>query len=464
MKSLRPFSSLVGFVLPLSFCFLACGGEDDAPGSGADGTGAGGTGGGTGTGGAATGGAGTGGTGAGGTATGGAGTGGSPVTMMRVPGAENYNCNPPEGTPGALRLTQVGSGYTQPILVTHPPADPRLFVVEQEGVIKINGGGTFLDITDKAIGPGESNNQADERGLLGLAFHPDHAQNGLFYVYYIESSSNDSVLAEYTIGASADVADENSERVLLRFNQPHDNHNGGTIAFGADGYLYVALGDGGGADFQNYGGDPDRNGQNPSTMLGTILRIDPAAGGTYTSPAGNYPGALPEIWSIGLRNPYRMNFDGCTGDLYIGDVGQNVKEEIDVVEFTEAGKNFGWSTMEGTTCFNHDNFDDPLASCDQTGLTLPVLEYDNNGGAAVIGGAVYRGSAIPWLRGTYLYADNVQNFVYSTTYDRDTNAASAPQNLTGQLSPNFITAIQNGSDGEVYFVSALGSIFRLEAL
>jgi glucose/arabinose dehydrogenase len=167
---------------------------------------------------------------------------------------------------------------------------------------------------------------------------------------------------------------------------------------------------------------------------------------------------------MGLRNPYRINFDGCFGDLYIGDVGQNVKEELDIVPAGESGKNFGWNTKEGTTCFNRDDFNSPLASCDETGFTPPVLEYDNGGGAAIIGGAVYRGAAIPWLRGTYFYADNVKNSVFSITYDPATGIASTPQNRTGELSPNFITAIQNGSDGELYFVSALGSLFKLEAI
>jgi glucose/arabinose dehydrogenase len=383
---------------------------------------------------------------------------------VRVPGTDAYNCNPPEGTPGALQLTEVGSGYTQPVLVTYPPNDSRLFVVEQEGVIKINGGGTFLDITDRALGPQESNNEADERGLLGLAFHPSYAENGLFYVHYSASPSGNTVVAEYSVGASPDVANKDSERVLLTVTQNHINHNGGTITFGPDGNLYIALGDNGGSAEDNWGGDPDGNGQNPSTLPGSILRITPNGNGGYTSPAGNFPGALPEIWSMGLRNPYRINFDGCFGDLYIGDVGQNVKEELDIVPAGESGKNFGWNTKEGTTCFNRDDFNSPLASCDETGFTPPVLEYDNEGGAAIIGGAVYRGAAIPWLRGTYFYADNVKNSVFSITYDPATGIASTPQNRTGELSPNFITAIQNGSDGELYFVSALGSLFKLEAI
>lgn len=453
MKSARPVLQVLGLAVPLSLVFSACGGtEEPSPATG-DGDSS------------ASGGNGTGGiSGGGGNGAGGGqeGTGGAP--LVRVPGTDGYNCNPPEGTPGALQLTEIGSDYTQPILVSYPPNDARLFVVEQEGVIKINGGGTFLDITDRVIGPQESNNEADERGLLGLAFHPDYASNGLFYVHYSQSPSGNTVIAEYSVGASPDAANKDSERVLLTVTQNHTNHNGGTITFGPDGYLYIALGDNGGSAEDNWGGDPDANGQNPNTLPGSILRITPNGAGGYTSPAGNFPGALPEIWSMGLRNPYRMNFDGCTGDLYIGDVGQNVKEELDIVHAGDAGKNFGWNTKEGTTCFNQDDFDAPLSTCDETGLTPPILEYDNGGGAAIIGGAVYRGSSIPWLRGTYFYADNVMNSVFSLTYDTTTGTASAPQNRTGELSPNFITAIQNGADGELYFVSALGSIFKLESL
>lgn len=449
MKSARRLQRVLPLAAPLSFVFFACsGGEKSSPANG-DGDNGGSTGGSLGTGGSGSGG-------------GDQGTGGSPD--LRVPGTDSYNCNPPEGAPGTLQLTEVGSGYTQPILVTHPPNDSRLFVVEQEGVIKINGGGTFLDITDRAIGPEESNNSADERGLLGLAFHPNFASNGLFYVHYNQSPSGNSTIAEYSVGASADEANKDSERILLTVSQTHINHKGGTITFGPDGNLYIGLGDGGGSEGDNWGGDPDGNGQNLSDLHASILRITPNGNGGYTSPQGNYPGALPEIWSKGLRNPYRMNFDACTGDLYIGDVGQAVKEELDIVHAGDSGKNFGWSIKEGTACFNRDDFGSPLASCDETGFTPPVLDYDNGGGAAIIGGAVYRGSAIPWLRGTYFYADNVKNFIYSLTYDKATSTASSPQNRTGELSPNVITAIQNGSDGELYFVSALGSIFKLTAL
>lgn len=448
MKSSRRSLQIFALAAPLSLTFFACGAEESSPGDG-DGDGSGvNTGGSLGSGGSGSGGA--------------MGTGGSPD--LRVPGTDNYNCSPPEGAPGTLQLTEVGSGYTQPILVVHPPNDSRLFVVEQEGVIKINGGGTFLDISDRAIGPQESNNSADERGLLGLAFHPNFAQNGLFYVHYNQSPSGNSIVAEYSVGASPDQANKDSERILLTVNQVHINHKGGSIVFGPDGHLYIGLGDGGGSDGDNWGGDPDRLGQNLNDMHASILRITPDGNGGYTSPTGNFPGALPEIWSKGLRNPFRMNFDACTGDLYIGDVGQNVKEELNIVRVGDSGKNFGWSTKEGTTCFNRDDFGSPLSTCSDAGLTAPVLDYDNGGGAAIIGGSVYRGSAIPWLRGTYFYADNVKNFVYSIIYDRAAGTVSAPQNRTGELSPNVITAIQNGADGELYFVSALGSIFQLTPL
>src|SRR5690606_8576406 len=196
--------------------------------------------------------------------TGGAGTGGGQNgtgggnTVMRVPGTDSYNCEPPTGSPGTLQLTQVASGYNGPVLLAHAPNDPRLFVVEQGGLIKIVNGGTFLDISDRLPDLGEY----DERGLLGLAFAPDYATSGLFYVHYNRSGDGATVIAEYSVSSDANVANENSERVVLTVNQPYQNHNGGTIAFGGDGYLYIALGDGGGPENNQWGGDPDGNGQN----------------------------------------------------------------------------------------------------------------------------------------------------------------------------------------------------------
>jgi glucose/arabinose dehydrogenase len=463
MKIFRLGQFFLGTFIALGALVIACGGNKSSAGDGdGDDSGDGdGDGDGSGTGGVSGDGDGdvpsTGGSGTGG----GDGTGGG-TTAVRVPGTDNYNCEPPTGTPGTLQLTQIASGYDGPVLLTHAPNDPRLFIVEQGGLIKIVNGGTFLDISNRLPDLGDY----DERGLLGLAFSPDYATSGLFYVHYNRSGDGATVIAEYSVSGNADVADENSERVVLTVNQPFENHNGGTIAFGGDGYLYVALGDGGGPASSQYGGDPDGNGQNAQSRLASILRIDPKqnGGSAFTSPAGNFPGAFPEIWSIGLRNPYRINFDGCTGDLYIGDVGQNVKEEVNVVVAGDGGKNFGWRTMEGTTCFNTSNFNSPLGSCENAGLTPPVLDYDNQGGAAIVGGAVYRGSQIPWLRGTYFYGDQIKNWAYSTVYNRDTGVASTPVNRTSELSPTSVVAIQNGHDGELYFVLYGGSIHKLEQL
>jgi glucose/arabinose dehydrogenase len=296
----------------------------------------------------------------------------------------------------AIGLKPFVSGLDRPVAIANAgDGSNRLFVAEQAGRVRLIKGGVlqatpFLDISTKVSSDGE-------RGLLGLAFPPGYAAKGHFYVYYTDLSGTLTV-ARYRVGANPDVADANSEQVILSVAHARTNHNGGQLAFGpGDGYLYVALGDGGG------GGDPDGNGQNTNTLLGKILRLDVESGATpYAIPAGNpfaSGGGRPEIWAYGLRNPWRFSFDRQTHDLFIADVGQALWEEVDYQPGGAAGgANYGWKIMEGMHCYN-------AATCDQAGLTLPVAEYDHSLGCAVIGGYVYRGSAQPSLAGLYFYAD-----------------------------------------------------------
>lgn len=428
-----------------------------------------------------TGGANTAGTSAGGSGnTAGSGTaGGANVDGMRVPGTNGYNCTPPSGAAPTLKATAVvSSGLTEPIFLAHAPNDDtgRLFVIERAGAIRIIKAGAlvskaFLDIKSKVV-TGAAN--GDERGLLGMAFHPNYANNGLFYVHYSDkadaNNTGDSIIEEYKVSAaSADEADSASGRLVLKVEQPDNssaafrNHKGGAINFGADGFLYIGLGDGGGS------GDSDTshgtgNGQNLSVLLGKMLRIDPVKGASaaYSVPAGNLKdkmaAAAPEIWDYGLRNPFRSSFDGCTGDLYIGDVGQDKWEEVDIEKAGEGNKNYGWNKIEGTHCYK------PASGCDETGVTKPFAEYDHNAGKSITGGAVYRGSAIPALRGSYLYADYQSNTIWSIVYDRAKGMASAPVSLKQDINNvTSIVAIRNGADGELYFISLMGGVYKLEA-
>ena len=299
-------------------------------------------------------------------------------------GSSSTAVNPPPGGPPALGLSAFVSGVASPVGMEVPNDDSgRLFVLEQGGRIRIIQNGVlvatpFLDITSKIESGGE-------KGLLGLAFHPSFSSNRRFFVYYTRrlSLQLQSVFSEYAASSSnPNQADASSERILLVVNQPFDNHNGGQLAFGPDGFLYIGLGDGGSE------GDPQGNGQSLQTLLGKILRIDVdgafAPGKQYAIPADNPftpPGGLPEIWAYGLRNPWRFSFDRATGKLFAGDVGQNSFEEVDII--TRAG-NFGWNKMEASHCYP------PGSLCSTAGLILPIMEYAHNssGGEAIIGGFV----------------------------------------------------------------------------
>jgi uncharacterized repeat protein (TIGR01451 family) len=315
--------------------------------------------------------------------------------------AQNTAADSPILTP-----TLYVAGFSHPLQITHAgDGSQRLFVVEQNGHIRIIKNQAliekiFLDISSRVSCCGE-------RGLLGLAFPPNYANKGYFYVNYT-NSGGDTVVARYYVTTDPDVADPNSEEILLTIVQPFANHNGGHLAFGPDGYLYIGTGDGGS------GGDPYNNGQSLNTLLGKILRIDVESGTTpYAIPATN-PFASSaanrrEIWAFGLRNPWKFSFDRQTGDLYIGDVGQTAYEEIDFQSASSpGGENYGWKIMEGTHCYNSN-------SCNQSGLTLPVAEYNHGEGCSVTGGIVYRGQRFPRLNGTYLYGDYCTGRIWGLT-------------------------------------------------
>ncbi|HEV8197216.1 MAG TPA: PQQ-dependent sugar dehydrogenase [Gemmatimonadales bacterium] len=355
----------------------------------------------------------------------------------------------------AVRLKEVARGLDAPLFLTSPPGDPaRAFVVEQGGRIRIIRNDVllptpFLDISSRIASGGE-------RGLLGLAFHPQYATNGRFVVYYT-NTAGDIRIASYKVSANPEVADPASEQLLLAVPHPSfSNHNGGMVTFGPDGRLYAGIGDGGS------GGDPNGNGQNRNTLLAKLVRLDVNAAGQASVPSDNpfvgQSGMRPEIWSYGLRNPWRFSFDRLTGDLYIGDVGQNAREEIDVSRGPSnmgRGLDFGWNIMEGTSCFS------PSSGCNRTGLTLPVLDYGHGDGCSVTGGYVYRGSLVPALRGMYFYGDYCSGWVRSFVL----SGGQVAQRLDwAALRPGGqITSFGEDAAGELYIIVASGSVFRIEA-
>jgi glucose/arabinose dehydrogenase len=298
--------------------------------------------------------------------------------------------------PGITLIEHV-DGLENPTHVTHAgDGSGRLFVTEKSGRIQVVREGTllstpFLSITDRVGSTG------GEQGLLSVAFPPGYEDKGHFYVDYTDTDG-DTVVARYHVSVDTDVANPNNEEVILTHTQPYANHNGGQLAFGPDGYLYIGMGDGGG------GGDPEENAQDPTSLLGKLLRIDVESGATpYGIPPSNpyteTTGYQDEIWALGLRNPWRFSFDRSTQDLYIGDVGQNDYEEIDLQPASSSGgENYGWNIMEGAHCH-------PSDPCDRTGLILPVAEYDHSVGCSVTGGMVYRGRESSSLEGIYFYGD-----------------------------------------------------------
>jgi glucose/arabinose dehydrogenase len=365
--------------------------------------------------------------------------------------------NPPAATDTVTVLDTafVNLTFGRPVDLQDPrDGTGRLFVVEQAGRIiafvntpAVNTSKVFLDIQSRV------NSTGNEEGLLGLAFHPNYAGNGHFYVYYtaiIDSDRYSRVSRFQASAGDADAADPASEQILLEIPQPFSNHNGGQIAFGPDGYLYIAAGDGGSA------GDPAGNGQNRATLLGAILRIDVDSGSPYAIPAdnpfaGNNEGWREEIYAYGLRNPWRFSFDETTGRLWAGDVGQSRIEEIDIIE---KGKNYGWKIMEGSSCYS------PSSGCDQTGLELPVWEYTHQVGSSITGGYVYRGSNLTGLIGKYIYADYITGRIWALHYD---GVSPAQNELLFDSSLN-ISSFGVDGGGELYICSFDGRIYRLAGI
>lgn len=360
----------------------------------------------------------------------------------------------PLGTPPfPLALQPITTALTFPLALTFAPGDSsRVFVAEKGGRVWVIRHDTllatpFLDIHTIVSTGGE-------RGLLGLAFDPNYATNGRFYVSYTDTAG-DSHIARYLVSANPDSAVPTADGPIISVAQPYDNHNGGQITFGPDDMLYFALGDGGS------GGDPQGHGQDRTELLGSMLRLDVSGGGTYTIPPDNpYTGFATrrgELWNYGLRNPWRFSFDRQTGDLYIGDVGQGAREEIDASSANGGGGkglNYGWNVMEGAQCYP------PGAGCNQTGLTLPVYDYGHAGNVcAVTGGYVYRGAAIPALAGTYFFADYCAGWVRSLRLagGRATQVTDWPSLAPGDAIPSF------GEDarGELYILTAGGGVYRI---
>ncbi len=361
----------------------------------------------------------------------------------------------------ALRLQPIATGLRQPVGLAAPTGDSRLFILEQFGRIRVVKDGNllatpFLDLQNQVDGTDE------EQGLLGLAFHPRYADNGKFYVYYT-ANGGDVVVAEYTAAAGADTAGTTERRLLVE-DHPYGNHNGGTLAFGPDGFLYISIGDGGGAD--NF----LRNGQNPNSKLSKILRIDVDRGSPYAIPPSNPwagGGGVPEMYAWGLRNPWRVAIDGASGDLYIGDVGQGAYEEIDLVPAGQAGKNFGWAVFEGPDCFTADP-DGNLGCNSPSTYAAPLVAIDrrNNGENSVIAGAVYRGNCMPDYAGTFFFGDYGSGRV--KTLKVVGGAATEQTDRTSDVDPDGLLYQQLASFGvdgfgELYVMArTAGRVYRIE--
>lgn len=351
-------------------------------------------------------------------------------------------------------IAPFASGFSALTFVTNAgDGSGDLYVVQQSGQIyRLDSGQSapavpWLDISGRV-------SSGAERGLLGLAFHPQFATNGRFFVDYTDVTGN-SVISEFQ-QASDGTVDASHETAILTQPQPFANHNGGMLAFGPDGYLYIGFGDGGSE------GDPQGYGQKITTFLGKILRIDVDSGSPYGIPPGNPfqpgndQGAKPEIWDWGLRNPWRFSFDGKTGDLLIGDVGQNQTEEVDFEPAGAGGRNYGWNIMEGDHCYN-------ASGCDQSGLILPVVTYSHEGGScSVTGGYVYRGTRYPSLAGRYFYADYCSGDVW--WFDADQTEAGSPvtAELLGKV-PFRVTSFGEDESGELYIVDGSGAVYSLVA-
>ena len=356
----------------------------------------------------------------------------------------------PSSPVGSISLAPVLEGvFTRPLYLTHA-GDDRLFIVEEAGLIRIISDGKlldepYLDIRDRV------NSVALERGLLGLAFPPDYGENGFFYVNY-SNSEGDTHISRFSVDPTdADRADPTSEQLLLLIDQPLENHNGGQVAFGPDGFLYVGVGDGGGAN------DTLLNGQNPTTLLGTILRldVDSADQTNYapeTNPFVSIPDRPDEIWAWGLRNPWRFSFDRVKGDLFIADVGQNLWEEVHFQPSdSPGGENYGWNILEGSHCFQSE-------SCDSNGLEFPIFEYAHLEGCSITGGYMYRGSQFPGLYGNYFAGDYCQGKIWRL-FRQESGEWLAEMVLDSDY---VISSFGEDAKGELYVLDHVGgSVFQI---
>lgn len=346
----------------------------------------------------------------------------------------------------SINLVPIANNLSRPLFLTYSPDDTgRLFILEQGGTIRIWQNGRllpepFLDISSLVACCGE-------RGLLGLAFHPNFRQNNLFFLNYTNRSGN-TVIARYR--ANGNRAEADSAQILLTIAQPYANHNGGMIAFGPDGMLYIGMGDGGS------GGDPINAGQRLDTLLGKILRIDvnrSEGNRAYAIPADNptLAGRRSEIWSYGWRNPWRFSFDRQTGDMWIADVGQNAVEEVHFQPASsKGGENYGWRIMEGNRCFN------PPQNCNREGLVMPVLTYTHDQGRSITGGYRYRGSAMPAFRGAYFYADYVSGRIWAATPQGE--RWQSREVLKTDLN---ISSFGEDAAGELYVIDHRGTVYRM---
>lgn len=368
-----------------------------------------------------------------------------------APGAPDMAPPAPPAGPLSLQLSEVAS-VTDAVFLTAPAGDRRRFIVDRRGRVHILSDGVFsatpfLDVSARVSAVGEG-------GLLSIAFDPQYSVNGYLYLYYTDLAGA-IVISRMRVSGNANVADPQSELELLRIAHPvYTNHYGGLLLFGPDGYLYIGTGDGGGS------GDPQRNAQNGLSLLGKLLRID-VAGATAsvryaipgTNPFAGVSGVRNEIWATGLRNPWRYAFDGKL--LYIADVGQSRREEINVVNAATGGLNFGWNIMEGSVC--HES-----ATCSQTGLTLPAFDYEhganNVNGCSITGGYVYRGAALPELAGRYVYSDYCAGYLRTLTLGAGGAGIITDWPVAGV---GRVVSFGRDGDGELYLIVATGKIYKI---
>ena len=384
-----------------------------------------------------------------------------PGSSTSTPGGQS-STTAPGTTPTDLgelvevTLAPVFEGFNfQPSAVGAPVGDDRIFVMQRHGTIRVLDADrnlveeNFIDLTDRVLAGGI------EQGLLGMAFHPDYANNGRFFVYYTDKGGNRQ-LSEFAVSAdNPNLANPDSEKVIFEYEQPENatdiRHYGGNVTFGPDGYLWVSMGD---------GADSRAQGQDPNTPYGTIVRIDVDGGDPYAVPPDNPfvdGGGLADVWAYGLRNPWRFSIDPVDGLVYIADVGHADQEEVNVVSAAEGGYNFGWSDVEGTRCFH-------LTDCNPADYTEPAVTYTHEEGLSITGGYVYRGAEIPELHGTYFYSDWVQQWIRGFKYvdGAVTDARDWTTDLGGPVGS--ITSFGLDGHGEMYAVTYEGGLFKFTAV